>query len=50
MASRRTAGDGVRDKRRAPAGSLAADARLVAAALEAAALIVPWLATACAWR
>ena len=36
MASRRTAGDGVRDKRRAPAGSLAADARLVAAALEAA--------------
>ena len=50
MASRRTAGDGVRDKRRAPAGRPAADARLVAAALEAAALIVPWLAAARAWR
>ena len=51
MASRRTAGDGVRDKRRAPAGSRAADARLVAAAaLEAAALIVPWLAASRAWR
>ena len=50
MASRRTAGDGVRDKRRAPAVSRAVDARLVAVALEAAALIVPWLAAACAWR
>ena len=50
MASRRTAGDGVRDKRRAPAVSRAVDARLVAAALEAAALIVSWLAAARAWR